>query len=87
MAPLDGFGPSRTEIEVQTDAVIAAFGLPVSRAGLADMAAEMERRVHIFAGGPVAAMQVVAELRRRALAAPAQGFSRSRRAYPAASCR
>ena len=66
MPPLDGFGPARSDVVDQTDAIIQAFGLPVSRISLADMAAEMERRVHIFSGGPVAAMQIVAELRRRA---------------------
>ena len=67
MPPLDGFVSPRTDIQVETDAVVRAFGLRVSRLSLSDMAAEMERRVHVFSGGPVAAMQIVAELRRRAL--------------------
>ncbi len=67
MPPLDGFGPARSDIAAQTDDVIQAFGLAASRSNLADIAAEMERRVHIFSGGPVAAMQIVAELRRRAM--------------------
>lgn len=66
MSPPDGFGSLRFDVASQTDAVIQAFGLPASRLNLADIAAEMERRVHIFSGGPVAAMQIVAELRRRA---------------------
>ena len=58
-----------TRVAAETDAVVASFGLQPTRLNLFCMAAEMERRMHIYPGGPAAAAAVVRELRRRALAA------------------
>ena len=67
MPPADGSGRP-TELQLQTDAVIERFGLPSGAASLCAIAAEMERRLHIFPGGPALTVRIVHELRRRALA-------------------
>ena len=68
MPPLDGQCPPQSDLQIATDLVIGSFGLPLTAVNLSQMAAEMERRVHIFRGGPVLAMRIVAELHRRAVA-------------------
>lgn len=52
----------------ETDAVIAAFGLAVTRNNLLVMAEEMQVRLRIFRGGVLLAGRIVRELQRRALA-------------------
>jgi hypothetical protein len=68
MPPADGSSRRPSELQLQTDAVIESFGLPDGAASLSSIAAEMERRLHIFPGGPGAAVRIVQELRRRAVA-------------------
>lgn len=60
------------DLALCTDEVVGAFGLQPTPNNLLDMAAEMERRLHIFPGGPRLARRIVSELRRRALALRSQ---------------
>ena len=53
----------------EADEVIRAFGMAPTPANLCAMAEEIERRTHIYAGGPVRGCQVVRELYGRASAA------------------
>jgi hypothetical protein len=56
------------DLLAEADAVIRRFGLPLQPGNLELIAAELERRVHIFDGGWVLAMRIVGEIRRRAQA-------------------
>ena len=59
--------PVQHDLSRRADEVVAGFGLRPTRSNLLDMAAEVERRLHVFPGGPSIAWRVAAELRRRAL--------------------
>ncbi len=59
------------DLDTETDEVIRDFGMALTQINLFSMAAEMERRRRQYPGGLVRADQVICELRRRALSAPA----------------
>ena len=51
-----------------TDEIIRSLGVRATGSELFEMAAEMERRIHIHPSGPVMEVRIVAELRRLAVA-------------------
>ena len=58
---------ARPDVGGHADLVMTCLDFPLTTNGLCDAAAELERRIHIFTGGPVLAVRIVEELRRRAI--------------------
>jgi hypothetical protein len=64
--PYDGRAVESGGLVSEADEVIRAFGMAPTPTNLCSMAAEIERGLHIYPGGPVQASRVIRELQRRA---------------------
>lgn len=67
--PYDGQAFECGGLSSEAEEVVRAFGMAPTPPNLCAVAAELERGLHIYPGGPVRASRVIRELRQRAIKA------------------